>query len=64
MKRNKSVMKMLKRKGPSMEPWGTPFVDSAHDLRISNNDDNANDDNDKDNYDDNDYDNDKSDTIF
>ena len=34
MKRNKSFMKMLKRRGPSMEPWGTPFVNTAHELLL------------------------------
>ena len=33
-KMNKSFMKMLKRRGPGMEPWGTPFFNTAHELLL------------------------------
>ena len=33
-KTNKINIKMLKRRGPSMEPWGTPFVNTAHELLL------------------------------
>ena len=34
MKRNMSFMKRFKSNGPSIEPWGTPWLSGPHELNV------------------------------